>query len=295
MIFIKNIYYYLKFIRPITFIGTFVVISCISLVAININPYVPYSWLIILIGSFSCSFLTLAAYTLNNICDLEIDKINKPFRPLSANLISIKEAWMITIFLYLISIILSLFINITFFVLILIMFFLTIMYSVPPFSFKKNSILSNFTISLCRGLLIILAGWVLVRDIDYILPWYIGFILFLFLFGAISTKDITDIKGDKQNNCFTLPVKYDFDKFIKIISPFFILPFLLIPLGVYLKILNINTLPLTLLLFYGIYIIWLMKNKINKTTKIEGNHIAWKHTYILYMIFNIGILLAYII
>jgi len=127
------------------------------------------------------------------------------------------------------------------------------------------------------------------------LPWYIGLMLFLFLWGAISTKDIADIKGDKLRGFSTLPVKYGLNKTVKIITPFFILPFLLIVFGFWVGIFNIYVLPLTFLIFYVFYIIWLIKKYPRRLTKIERNHIAWKHVYILYMLLQIGITVSFLI
>ena len=291
----KKIYYYYTFIRPLAFVGIFLICISASLIAINTEPYVFYNWVYILFGAFSCALLASASHTLNNIYDLEIDKINKPFRVLPSKKISLKEAWIITLIIYLLSFTLAWSINITFFIVILIMSFCTVIYSYPLFNLKKYGFIANINIAIPRGLLIVIAGWTVIKGIDYILPWYIGSISFLFLIGAITTKDIADIRGDKENNCLTLPVKYGLNKTIKIITPFFILPFFLIPLGVYLGVLKVYTLPLALLAVYGTYIIWLIKKNPNKLTGIEKNHISWKHTYILYMIFQIGICVAYII
>lgn len=295
MHFIKKIQSYSMFIRPFAFIGTAIIFVCSSLIAINTPPYVQYSWLHILLGALSCGLLASASHALNNIFDLEIDKINKPFRALPSKKISLREAWIFTILLYALSFLLSLYVKTELFFITLIIAGFSFIYSSPPFRTKRLGILENITIAIPRGLLIILAGWSVIKSVFEVTPWYIGSISMLFLIGAISTKDFKDLKGDKLHNCYTLPVKYGIKKTIKLISPFFIFPFLLIPLGVYLNILKNTTLPLTLLLFYGIFIIWLMKNKQDKLTKIEKNHISWKHTYILYMLLQAGLALAYVI
>jgi 4-hydroxybenzoate polyprenyltransferase and related prenyltransferases len=63
-------------------------------------------------------------------------------------------------------------------------------------------------------------------------PWVIGFLFFLFLLGAASTKDFSDVPGDRAGGCRTLPILYGNRKAVAIMSPFFVLPWLLlIPLG----------------------------------------------------------------
>lgn len=290
-----KVWHYIMFIRPLAFIGMFTTFICASLIAISTPPYTAYNWLHILIGAFSCGLLVSATHAINNIYDLEIDKINKPYRALPSKKMSLSEAWSITIFFYILSFILAISINWSFFIIFLVMSSFTILYSCPPFNLKRKGIFANIAIAIPRGLLIVIAGWSVIKSVFHFLPWYIGFISFLFLAGAVTTKDFADIEGDKKNNCITLPVKYGIKKSIKLIRPFFIFPFLLIPLGVYLNILRATTLPLTLLLFYGIFIIWLMEKKPNKLTRIERNHISWKHTYILYMVLQIGMGIAYVV
>ena len=291
----KKLYQYFIFVRPFAFVGIFFAFVLSSLVAISTGSNITYSWFLIIIGAFSCGLLASAAHTINNIYDLEIDKINKPFRGLPSKKINLRESWIITIIFYLFSLFLAFYIGWFFFILVLIMSFFTIVYSIPFLNLKKHWFTANLVISIPRGLLIIVAGWSVVRGVYNILPWYIGLMLFLFLWGAISTKDIADIKGDKLRGFSTLPVKYGLNKTVKIITPFFILPFLLIVFGFWVGIFNIYVLPLTFLIFYVFYIIWLIKKYPRRLTKIERNHIAWKHVYILYMLLQIGITVSFLI
>jgi geranylgeranylglycerol-phosphate geranylgeranyltransferase len=300
----KKIYHCIIFTRPIAFLLTFITLISASLIAIKSTGTIEYSILKIFIGALSSGFLASASHTMNNIFDLKVDKINKPFRPLPSKKISVQEAWIITFILYLISFILFILaftVNRYFFIIMIIIAIFTIIYSCPPFNFKRFGIIGNLTIAIPRGLLIMVAGWSIVTSIKNILPWYMGLIPFLFLVGAVTTKDIADIKGDKKLGYITLPVKYGLNKTIKIITPFLIIPFFFIPLGVYLRILKISTLPLTLLFIYGIYIIMLIKKNPNKLIKFdklainEKNHISWKHTYFLYLIYQIGMAIAYLI
>ncbi|MEN8575482.1 histidine phosphatase family protein, partial [Klebsiella pneumoniae] len=49
--------------------------------------------LTVILGSLCASFLNAANNTLNQIYDLEIDRINKPRRPLVTGAIGIRQAW----------------------------------------------------------------------------------------------------------------------------------------------------------------------------------------------------------
>ncbi len=66
-------------------------------------------------------------------------------------------------------------------------------------------------------------------------PWCIGRHLLLFLVGAASTKDFADIEGDRAGGCKTLPILHGPRKAAWIIAPFFVFPWLLLPLGAYVR------------------------------------------------------------
>jgi len=295
MNFKRKIKIYFKFIRPFAFVGIFFVVAINAVIAIKATSQFDYEIHVILLGALAVALLASAANTLNNIFDKQIDAINKPFRALPAGEISNKEAVGITIFLYFLSFFLVFQINIHFFIIYLIMFFITIFYSCPPFVFKKNFYLAYFFLALTRGLLVILAGWSLVGSINYVLPWYLGIIFFFFLLGSSATKDFLDVEGDKKNNFSTLPVKFGVKKSGKIIAPFILSPFILIPFGVVLDILNIKVLFLMLFVFYAFYIISLMFKKPAKRTVFDNNHISWKHIYILYIILHLSFLFVYLV
>ena len=106
-------------------------------------------------------------------------------------------------------------------------------YSAPPLWTKRRGIWANITIAIPRGVLLKVAGWSTVKTILGVEPWYIGSIFGLFLLGAATTKDFADIEGDRAGGCQTLPILYGVKKAAWIIAPFFVLPFVLIPVGVW--------------------------------------------------------------
>ena len=71
-------------------------------------------------------------------------------------------------------------------------------------------------------------------------PWFIGGIFMFFLLGATSTKDFSDMEGDRLGGCRTLPIVFGVRKAAYMIAPFFVLPWLLMPLGAVSGILTAN-------------------------------------------------------
>ena len=96
-------------------------------------------------------------------------------------------------------------------------------------------------------MLLKVAGWSCVKTVLGLEPWYIGAIFGLFLLGASTTKDFADMEGDARGGCRTLPIIYGVRRAAWMISPSFVVPFLLISVGASTGILTGNHLLLQLL------------------------------------------------
>ncbi|MCK4826317.1 UbiA family prenyltransferase [bacterium] len=252
----------------------------------------------LLVGAFAASLLNAGSNVLNQLCDLAEDRINKPNRPLVSNRFSVKFAKRISAFCYLCSLFLSFTINSLCFFIYLIAAILTILYSTDPVRLKKRGILANFTIALTRGLLLWLAAWASIKPISNLEPWFIGGIWFLFFIGASVTKDFADIEGDRVAGINTLPVRFGERTTAVLISPFLVLPFLLIPIGAHNKYLSARTELLDLfsilLVVWGSIIAWLM---IKHPTSLGGkneNHLGWKLMYGQMIFCQIGLAVIYL-
>ena len=124
---------------------------------------------------------------------------------------------------------------------------ITFVYSAPPFRTKRLGIWANVTIAIPRGVLLKVAGWSAVKTVVGVEPWFIGAIFGLFLLGASTTKDFADMEGDARGGCRTLPIIYGVRRAAWMISPSFVVPFVLIPVGVWTGVLTGNAVLLQLL------------------------------------------------
>lgn len=281
--------------------------------------------LTVLLGSLCASFLNAASNALNQITDLEIDRINKPSRPLVTGELSIRQAWKATWIWYLLAIVPTWLVVVypfnsfsqklfaplkyheCFFIYLAGLLF-TLIYSMPEFGrTKRHGILANLTIAIPRGCLLKVAGWSMVAHVFSPEPWFIGIIFMLFLIGAASTKDFSDIEGDRAGGCETLPVRYGVRRSTRIIAPFFVFPWLLIPVGAYLPdptaggrypILTGNAALLTILgitlALWGCYTAWLLMRNPDELTATE-NHPSWRHMYLMMMLAQVGFAVAYVV
>jgi 4-hydroxybenzoate polyprenyltransferase len=298
---------YIDFARPFTLLAPMLGMFSGGITAWGAHPVTPYHFSIILsilAGGLMAASLNLASNGINQVYDLPIDRINKPERPIPSGRMSIKEAWVVSIIFFALAWILAWFITPygtnehSCFWLVVIASVLTYMYSAPPFRTKRLGILANITVAIPRGLLLKVAGWSTVKTIFGWEPWFIGSIFGLFLLGATSTKDFSDMKGDAADGCRTLPIVYGPKKAAWMISPFFVLPFLLIPIGVYKHILTGNPTLLyilgSLLSVYGMYTVYTMVRRPEELA-VDSNHVSWAHMYRMMFVGQIGFLLAYLV
>lgn len=281
--------------------------------------------LTVTLGSLCASLMNAASNAINQIYDLEIDRINKPKRPLVTGAVTLRETWVLSIVLYVLALVPTWLVVVhpydtfrqkllapleyheCFFIYLAGLVF-TFIYSAPALGrTKRHGMLANWTIAIPRGCLLKVAGWAMVAHVWYAEPWFIGTVFMLFLVGAASTKDFSDIEGDRAGGCRTLPILYGVNKAAWIIAPFFVLPWLLIPLGVFLRdpwgdgeyaILTGNPTVLlalaALLVVWGLYTSWLLLRRPEELARVE-NHPSWSHMYMMMMAAQIGFAVAYIV
>lgn len=291
--------------RPFTLVAPALGFFSGSLTAIGAAPYEPWTPRLLvypLIGSLMAAVLNAGNNTLNQIYDLEIDRVNKPKRPLPSGRVTIRDAWIWTWFTYITAIILAWFVapggRHECFWIVIIAVICTFIYSMPPLRTKRLGIWANVTIAIPRGVLLKVAGWSSVKTIWGLEPWYIGSIFGLFLLGATTTKDFADMDGDRRGGCRTLPIQYGVTRAAWMISPSFVIPFVMINIGSALHILTGNFWLLQLLGFtmtaYGLYVCYLMLRRPEELA-VEENHVSWAHMYRMMFVAQIGFALAYLL
>jgi len=321
---------YLRLARPFTLLPPLLgIVSgavCAFGSAHNPDPGRRITWAVVLtvaIGSLCASVMNAASNAVNQIADLEIDRTNKPGRPLVTGELSIRRAGLLAFSGYIVAILPTwivvpypyqtfsqrlsapLHLHAAFFIY-CVGALATFVYSFPAFGrTKRHWLAANTTIAVTRGGLLKVAGWAFVAPVTCWEAWAIGGIFALFLLGATSTKDFSDMEGDRLDGCVTLPIRFGVARAARIIAPFFVLPWLLIPLftwlpdpgGVTERLLTGNRFLLVSLgvglAAWGTYAAGLLLRDPESLARTE-NHPAWTHMYLLMMAAQVGIALAYV-
>ena len=296
---------YLEFGRPFTLVAPalgFVSGAATAMGAAPREPWSPGLLVAPLLGSLMAAVLNAASNGLNQIYDLEIDHVNKPRRPLPSGRMSLREAWIVTLGSYIVALMLAWLVapggRHECFWIVLIALVITYLYSAPPLRTKRLGIWANVTIAIPRGVLLKVAGWSSVKTVSGLEPWYIGAIFGVFLLGASTTKDFADMDGDARGGCRTLPIQFGVRRAAWIISPSFVVPFLMIPLGAWLGVLTGSFWLLqilgVLMTGYGLYVCSLMLKR-PENLAVEENHVSWAHMYRMMFAAQIGFAVAYLL
>lgn len=295
----------LEFSRPFTLVAPALGFASGAATAAGAAPREPWSPDLLVypfIGLVMAAVLNAASNALNQIYDLEIDRINKPKRPLPSARLSLRQAWTFTLVTYGVALVLAWFVEPDrrheCFWIVVVATVITVLYSAPPFRTKRLGIWANVTIAVPRGVLLKVAGWSAVKTIMGSEPWFIGAIFGLFLLGASTTKDFADLEGDARGGCRTLPIMYGVRRAAWLISPSFVVPFVMIAIGTYLGILTGTPALLYLLSIvmtgYGIYVCYLMLRR-PEDLAVEENHVSWAHMYRMMFVAQVGFALSYLL
>lgn len=263
---------------------------------------------VLLLGTLAAALLNAASNALNQIFDLDIDRINKPDRVLCKGDISILGAGVFAgvtgaLGLMLAAVVSTLTGHWGTLLLFALAGLFSVAYSVPPLRMKARGWWANLTVAIPRGTLLKVAGWSLAQSVLSWEAWYIGLIMGVFLLGATTTKDFADVRGDAAYGVKTLPVIHGASKAARVVTPFLVLPFLLMPLAVGVgaltgfSLLTGHPVDMTILgilcALWGAHIAARILSDPESLTNTE-NHPAWRHMYYLMIFIQVGFVFAYL-
>lgn len=203
----QKLFNYILLTRPINSLITFLSIIIAGLLTEKGN----IQWLDIFFASVSGALTCASGNIINDIYDIEIDRINKPNRVLPLGKISIKEAWLIYFITNITALILSSFINLYAPSIVLLSIFTLFFYS---YKLKRVMLFGNITVAFLTGLAFIYGGIAVNSISNSIIP-----AVFAFLINLIReiVKDMEDIEGDFTYNITTFPKKFGNLKSIRFI------------------------------------------------------------------------------
>jgi chlorophyll synthase len=193
--------------RPVTWVTSPIGIFCGALAASSV---LDSSWYYKTIAAMIISgpVLISGGQMINHYFDMEIDRINKPHRPLPSGKLNPKTVLYLSFIIAAVGIILSFLLSTEFGYFSIIEAFLIYAYSVPPFRFKKHWLGELTSIPLIYGLIPILGGWAIFNPVIPFNLVLVGILISLTISFGYSIKDFEDVEGDAKHGVKTLPVAY---------------------------------------------------------------------------------------
>ncbi len=253
MTLLKKFSSYIKITRPLNAAITF----CVVLVAILISQQHPTEISLIILASLSAALTAAAGNIINDIVDIETDKIAHPDRVLTTGKLTKTEATYEYFLLNIIAVSIAIYLSLTLFAIVLLSIFLLYIYSAY---LKKIPLIGNITVALLTGLAFIYGGFAVANPAAAIVPAVFAFFI---NFIREIVKDIQDIEGDKKQKIITFPIKFGIEptKKITVILIIILTAFTLYPFIT--EIYKIEYFIIVMMLVNPVFIICL-KNLLNK-------------------------------
>lgn len=203
-----------KFSRPHTIIGTslsVLALYLISLASVNIGNslFSDGNLELILAAWIACLCGNVYIVGLNQLTDVEIDRINKPHLPLASGAFSLKQGrWIVGITGFL-AIAIAALSGWWLFATVAISLLLGTVYSLPPIRLKQFPFLAAFCILTVRGIIVNLGLFLhfsqkfQLEEMITSTVWTLTMFILLFTIAIAIFKDVPDLEGDKKYNIAT--------------------------------------------------------------------------------------------
>lgn len=188
---------FVQITRPVNVIIAFLTIVVAAVVAGSIEPVSN-----VLFAAVSAALITIGANVINDYYDIEIDRINKPHRPLPSGTIKKQEALTLFIISYTAAWGIAALNGYQMFLIAFVFGILLFFYSSY---FKRTVLMGNFVVSLATGMAFIYGGMSVHMEQNAIFPALFGF---FFHFGREIVKDVQDMKGDATHGAKTFAIVY---------------------------------------------------------------------------------------
>jgi geranylgeranylglycerol-phosphate geranylgeranyltransferase len=193
----KKIDGYIQLTRPINLLIAFVSIFMGGFVTGSIQPLAR-----LLFACLSGTFIAAGANAVNDFYDLEIDRINRPKRPLPSGRISPTHAHVFSIVLFILGIVFSVFIHMAGTIIAISSSVLLYLYSLR---LKRTVLWGNITVATITGMAFVYGGMAVGRTR---VAMVVGVFAFFYHGAREIIKDVEDIEGDQAQGISTLPIRY---------------------------------------------------------------------------------------
>ncbi|MDC0835382.1 homogentisate phytyltransferase [Geitlerinema sp. CS-897] len=203
------LYAFWKFSRPHTIVGTTLSVWGLFALAVGVGEFTTASLLPPLVAWLACLCGNVYIVGLNQLEDIEIDRVNKPHLPLASGEFSpLQGRWIVGV-TGIAAIAIAATQGIWLFATVAVSLALGTAYSLPPLRLKRFPFWASFCIFTVRGVVVNLGLFLHFNDGFPVSPevWALTLFVLGFTFAIAIFKDIPDFEGDKRYNISTLTIR----------------------------------------------------------------------------------------
>lgn len=157
----------------------------------------------VLLGAASAALVLMSGNAINDVFDIEADKVNRPNRPLPRGELSIKQALGVSLLFAFSALILAFSINLR--CVLVTLFYVAIFYAYAAW-LKPTGLLGNIVVSSGTGMSIVYGS----LAVGWVQPMTLLFAVCAFMLnlGREIVKGVEDVEGDKARNCRTIALSH---------------------------------------------------------------------------------------
>ncbi|MBW4645639.1 MAG: homogentisate phytyltransferase [Goleter apudmare HA4340-LM2] len=289
-----------RFSRPHTIIGTSLSVLALYLIAVAVGNG-NYSLFSFLGGWIACLCGNVYIVGLNQLEDVEIDKINKPHLPLASGEFSQRQGQIIVAITGILALVVALLTGPFLFGMVAISLAIGSAYSLPPIRLKRFPFWAALCIFSVRGTIVNLGLFLHFSGLPLENPavpptvWVLMVFILVFTFAIAIFKDIPDMEGDLRYNITTFTIQLGAQAVFNLALWVLTLCYLgMILVGV-LHLAAVN--PLFLVISHLVALIWMWLQSWavdlqDKNAIANFYQFIWKLFFVEYLIFPIACLLA---
>ena len=301
-------YAFWKFSRPHTIIGTTLSVLGLYLIAYAdvgakaVSSTGSSIQLSQLVGSWiACLCGNVYIVGLNQLEDVEIDRINKPHLPLVSGEFSVAAAQLIIAITGSLALLSAWLLGPFLLGMVGISLAIGTAYSLPPIRLKRFPFWAALCIFSVRGAIVNLGlflhfSWVLQKNQSIpSVVWALTLFILVFTFAIAIFKDIPDMEGDRQYHITTFTIKLGQQAVFNLARWVLTVCYLGIALAGILWLPSVNSLFLVITHLLALVLMWLRSFKVDlqdKSAIAQFYQFIWKLFFLEYLIFPVACLVA---
>ncbi|MBD2043171.1 homogentisate phytyltransferase [Microcoleus sp. FACHB-672] len=299
---VSSLYAFWKFSRPHTIVGTS--LSVLALFAVTYaestgTGFTGIPWVQLFGTWIACLCGNVYIVGLNQLEDVEIDKINKPHLPIAAGEFSRRQAQLIVAITGILALLLALLLGPWLLGMVSISLALGTAYSLPPVRLKRFPFWASFCIFTVRGVVVNLGlflhfNWVFLQleklSVPIIPPtiWALTLFILVFTFAIAIFKDIPDMEGDRQYNITTFTLQMGAPAVFNLARWVLTVCYLSLTLAGWLWLPTVNPLFLAITHLIALSLMWWRSKQVdlrNKAEIAQFYQFIWKLFFLEYLLF----------